>query len=211
MNTGERDPDGPGAESRPPGLRSTGWRPSERSGPPSPAIEPSHRSRSGAAGGVLIGEVSGLTSRSEHDPDRGDGTSTHLVWTFTLERFDDSGNRLPPVPVQLRGRSFDGALRDGDWVQVQAIWRPGTTVHVKEVLDLTTGALVRAHRPSKIAQVVGIIVIALIVGGFVAFWIVFFTSSGPSDDFPGGSSTIHPNEVQESELPLLAGDDEKAV
>jgi hypothetical protein len=59
---------------------------------------------------------------------------------FNVERFDEAGNRLPPVPVELRGRSLEGGLHEGDSVDVTPTFSPHGTVRVGRFRNLTTGA-----------------------------------------------------------------------
>ena len=117
-----------------PGLAGAGWQPSARA------------SQKTSAG--IEGQVRGFRERSETDRNRFNGPT--IVWTFHVERYDSSG-RLQPVPVQMRGRSFDGAINEGDRVLVSGEWRPGRTVNANRVHNLTTGALVglrhRRHGP----------------------------------------------------------------
>lgn len=83
--------------------------------------------------------------------------SFQTVWTFRVERFDEAGNRVLFVPVEMRGRSFRGALADGDWVRLAGTAKAGTIV-TSEVTNLTIGASVVAEPvPSyRWAYVVGI-------------------------------------------------------
>jgi hypothetical protein len=104
------------------------------------------------------------------------------VWHFRVERHDDSGNRLAPIPVELRARTLSGgamlgSLSDGDQVRVAGTWEQGTLV-VKAVTNVTTGAEVR-NRPldagSKVALVVFFTVFTLIllfIGAMVVTGIV---------------------------------------
>ena len=66
-----------------------------------------------------------------------------IVLAFNVERFDEGGNRLPPVPVELRGRSLRGGLNEGDRVELAAASAQDGTVRVDRVRNLTTGADVR--------------------------------------------------------------------
>lgn len=51
-----------------------------------------------------------------------------VVWTFQNRRYSESGNRLPPVAVEMRGRSFCGCIVDGDDVEASALgWQEGQT------------------------------------------------------------------------------------
>jgi hypothetical protein len=68
------------------------------------------------------------------------------IWDFRLERFDAEGNRLAPMPVELRARKILGNINESDWVQVPGKWKRGHTRVVKRVRDLTTDTAVGAPR-----------------------------------------------------------------
>lgn len=109
-----------------------------------------------------------------------------MVVTFRLERYTPQGDRLPPVPVIMRGYSFDGALHDGDWVRVSAIPKTGGTIDVDAVQDLTTGAVVKARRKAPRWALAAYVLIAVL---FVIFfsalaWSFLHQSSGPPPGFP---------------------------
>jgi hypothetical protein len=89
-----------------------------------------------------VGEARGIQVRSEQDPLISERQV--MVVAFNVERFDEAGNRLRPVPVELRGRTVRGALNEGDRVDVAAAHAPTGTLHVDRVRNLTTGADVRA-------------------------------------------------------------------
>ena len=139
-----------------------------RLGPP-PAPPRPAASRAGWANeqrrghGSVVGQIRGIHHRTES---YGQGGSAE-VWTFRLERYDDGGNRLPPVPVQLRGHAFEGALHEGDEVRVTGRWKDGT-LHSARVENRTTGAIVKPRSFTK-ALVAFLIIVALMVGGFAIF------------------------------------------
>ncbi|MGY1636022.1 hypothetical protein ACI78V_05120 [Geodermatophilus sp. SYSU D00742] len=103
-----------------------------------------------------------------------------LVWTFRVERYDSAGNRLPPTPVLMRGFSFNGALHDGDLVQVDAGGRPGETLEVDEVRNLTTNVVVRARKaPMWVWLLRAVAVAAFLIFVAVFLWAFFSTPFGP--------------------------------
>ncbi len=66
---------------------------------------------------------------------------------FRVERHDSSGNRLAPVPVEMRGHThtFRGTVSNGDEIQItHGDWHGGT-LSVDELDNLTTGATVRGR------------------------------------------------------------------
>ncbi|MEU1627786.1 hypothetical protein ABZ746_21120 [Streptomyces sp. NPDC020096] len=116
-----------------------------------------------AGSDVVEGQVRGVQSRSEQ---RGE-SDYEAVWTFRVERYDEAGNRVMLTPVEMRGRKFEGAINDGDWVQARGRMRAGT-LRVKEVENLTTGAVVRAMGIPRAA-------IVFMVLAFIAWiaWMAF--------------------------------------
>jgi len=90
----------------------------------------------------IVGEVRGFQSRTESP---GPQYPTKIIWTFRVERFDTAGNRLPPVPVEMRSKSFKGFINEGDRVEVPGKWREGQIARPKTLRNLTTGAIVKAR------------------------------------------------------------------
>lgn len=90
-------------------------------------------SRKGRA--TVGGQARGIQQRSESYGENG----ARSVLTFRIERYDRAGNRLRPVPVQMRTLGFDGSLSEGDEVSVTGQWKHGT-LHTSRVHNLTTGA-----------------------------------------------------------------------
>jgi hypothetical protein len=117
----------------------------------------------GSAAYPIVGEVRGFQNRSESS---GPQHQT-IVWTFRVERFDPSGNRLPPVPVEMRSKSFRGFINEGDRVGVSARWREGDTLRVRKLRNLSTGAMVVARASlgwTMVLKVFLFIVILLFIG-----------------------------------------------
>jgi hypothetical protein len=61
------------------------------------------------------------------------------ICTFRIERHDALGNTLPFVSVEMRGYRFEGALVEGDEVEIVASWREGTTLKTKRARNVTLG------------------------------------------------------------------------
>jgi hypothetical protein len=143
----------------PDGFSAPDQAPSDQSPPPSDAggADAGQAVRSGRA--VETGVVRGSDARVEP-------AMQVNVWSFRLERYDGRGNRLPSVPVELRGRSMQGKVLDGDRVVVEGRWREGT-LQARRVRNLDNGALVRAR--SYVLAVVAVLVVfvVLMVAGFV--------------------------------------------
>jgi hypothetical protein len=66
------------------------------------------------------------------------------VWSFRLERQDEAKKPLPRVPVEMRGLEFDGTIRQGDWIEIDAEWNEGTTLRPYKVRNLTSNAVITA-------------------------------------------------------------------
>jgi hypothetical protein len=117
-----------------------------------------------AASGTVVGEARSFQVRVE--PDLLDRQRQWMVWTFRLERFDNAGNRLNPVLVQMRGLRFEGGISDGDWVAVGGAASADGIIHVDGVRNLTTGALVQAtgdNRPVWLWVLFGVLLAIVLV------------------------------------------------
>ena len=153
----------------------SGWRPTAAAqGPPRGPSGPqgSARVQSGAAipasrPGFIRGEVRGFQSRTETANNMGgrQGISTsEIVWTFRIERYD-AGNRLSPIPIEMRGVSFTGFVSDGDMVEVRiGGWREGTTLQPDKLLNLSTHAEVQVKgsgfpKPFMVLALIGFLLI----------------------------------------------------
>jgi len=183
------------------------WSPRGRNDPPAPhysAVETNQPSsprgvRSGnsnernrTAAGSGHAQVRGVARAIQH---RSDGGAS--VLSFRVERYDRSGNRLPPVPIELRGPQLSGQLSEGEEVAVTGKWRHGT-IRAHTIVNITTAAHIRVSSwrnlsPAAKAWWVGSLVF---VGLAVAAVIVIMTGliSGPAD---GSGSTVR--------VPDLAG------
>jgi hypothetical protein len=111
-----------------------------------------------------VGAFTGVVRELQRDEPISD-SSRERVWHFRIERHDASGNRLAPVPVEMRGLSFSGTVSNGDAVRVTGKWRRGT-LQVEELDDLTTGAHVRAKAYRGLN--------AAACGVFAIFFLAFF-------------------------------------
>jgi hypothetical protein len=110
---------------------------------------------------MVSGQVRGLQQRTESYSEHG----RKSVLVFRLERYDTAGNRLRPIPVQMRAIGFDGWLSDGDEVQVTGRWKDGT-LHGSRADNLTSGAAVTSQSWKKRALLaaVAIVVMATVFG-----------------------------------------------
>ena len=49
-----------------------------------------------------------------------------IVWTFQLERHSETAERLDPIPVEMRGKSFSGFINEGNVVGLyEKTWQGG--------------------------------------------------------------------------------------
>ncbi len=82
------------------------------------------------------------------------------------------GNRLPPVPVEIRGRSIEGVISEGDQVEIPGVWREGETLRTTLVRNKTTGAVVKCKDTQQLSRTIKIIIIMILIL-FLAFaWFV---------------------------------------
>ncbi len=154
MNEAHREPASPAGQ---------GWRPRESVLPeaivgPKRVPEPDRVPADPGASDVLVG-----VARAVHERSEGASDPPKIVWTFRLERYDAAGNRLQPVPVEMRGRSFEGAISEGDTLEVRARWREGTTLRASRATNLTTGAVVQAKGYGSPWLLLGLLVAGLAI------------------------------------------------
>lgn len=169
-------------------LQSQGWEPAggraagsepagggrASGGPASPPLPASSRWPTGV--------VRALKERTEKSQfGMGSQPDPVNVVTFRIERFDAAGSQLTPVPVEMRGKTFRGALHDGDWVRVRAHWQPGRNLRVKEVENLTTHSRFRVKRRSVGAVIVVLIAVVLVLVVCVTGGILFLGELGTSE------------------------------
>lgn len=97
------------------------------------------------------------------------------VWSFHVQRRDADGERLVPVPVEMRGLCFAGTVSEGDEVRIGGTWRDGA-LHAEELDDLTTGARVRAKGSRRVRSVLVAVgfILFVIVAGFVLTAVISF-------------------------------------
>ncbi|MGV9248052.1 hypothetical protein [Streptomyces sp. NPDC003710] len=122
-------------------------------------------------GSEFTGVVRDFQQRQEQRQQQQQG-----IWNFRVERHDQSGNKLVPIPVEMRGYSFVGSISDGDEVHLRGRWRHGT-LRVDEIINLTTHARVRVW-PSRRLTTICWVIFCLIVVGFLIGCLVVI-NSGP--------------------------------
>lgn len=137
------------------------------------AISETQAPKFSARGNRVIGEVRDFRERRETE-----GQYTWTIWNFRVERYDDSGNQMQPVPVEIKGMKFEGAVSEGDWVELPGDWKPGEVASPKKFTNLTTGAEITGSVPvgTKIGMTCGwIIFIVFIAVVIAAIYFIFFT------------------------------------
>jgi hypothetical protein len=136
----------------------------------------------------LEGQVRAVVSRPSQ---AGGGGET--VWTFRVERYDDAGNRVLFVPVEMQGFTFEGSIAEGDWIRLRGTLKRGT-LKASEVENLTTRATVSAKRPPRMAVIViGALFLALFVGVVVLIVVMVTRNSQGS-----------PHRLQDSPVAVMA-------
>jgi hypothetical protein len=150
---------------------------------PAAAAPPRPRpAKAKASSGTLTGVARAVHTRNE-TRGMGDNTSTQTVVSFRVDRFDDEGRPQQPVPVEMRGYRYRGAINDGDWVEIDERWRPGELLEPKKVKNLTTGSVVEATNDHRVLKTLIGLVVFLILAG-VLFTV--FLSLGPDSSGPFG-------------------------
>jgi hypothetical protein len=92
----------------------------------------------------FTGRVYGFQTRSDRD-----SLGDLQVWTFRVVRYDEFDNRLPlpPVIVEMRGRSFEGFINDNDEVFLTGRWREGDVLRTEGLYNVTTGTPIVVKDP----------------------------------------------------------------
>ena len=85
----------------------------------------------------------------------------------------------------MRGLRIDGALAEGDWVEIPGRWKQGSTLRATKIRNLTTYETIRVRRGHRWVQRA---LILLFVVAFLAFagWVI----SSAIDDGNGGSGGV---------------------
>ncbi|GIF96960.1 hypothetical protein [Catellatospora citrea] len=155
-------------------FRATGSAPTPPAAPPRtqstaaprvPTSAPRAASR-GPVGTASSGIVNGFQQRQEMI-----GRTYFTVWNFRLERSDEAGRPLPAIPVEMKGRYFNGAISNGDLVDVGRSFTPGKLVRTNRVRNATVGvdvsAVGRQFRVLRGVFIAIFVVIALCIFGLI--------------------------------------------
>lgn len=95
------------------------------------------------------------------------------VLVFRIEIYDDAGNRLPPVPVEMRSISVRGQVSEGEQVTAVGTFHRGTLIADK-ITNAVTGARVGPPPLTKwslrLAVVALVTVVAFLIAGAWTFY-----------------------------------------
>lgn len=123
-----------------------------------------------ATPGHLVGQAKSVQIRQER-------VSEHSSVTVVSIRVD-TGPQTGLVDVELRGSTVSGSVHDGDWIEIPTNRVKGGRYTVRELANLSTGALVEADAALKtpqarIARVLFLLIFFAILAfiGFIAFHI----------------------------------------
>lgn len=115
-----------------------------------------------SSGGVVVGQARDVQTRSDTDW----FTKTErVVLAFRVQGFDASGNLALLVPVEMRGSTFEGSVRDGDRVRVTGRRRRGI-IHAKKIENLDDGSEITARglpAAAKVLTAVGLVAVAAFI------------------------------------------------
>jgi hypothetical protein len=171
--SGAGRPSGRGSDIDLPGPAGRGWKPPDDRGVPSPP--PSLQTV--LASHALVGVARDVHLDVEHSYEE---QRPVKVLSFRIERYDEGGNRVTPVQVQMRGRVLDGRVTDGDWIAVATVPNPGETLLVDAVENVTTQTSVRMRgtRPPRWLVVIFLLVLA---GVLAILGVVIYNLVNPPD------------------------------
>lgn len=124
-----------------------------------------------------------------HEPNR----KTDVL-AFRVDRYDASGNRLVPVPVELRGLAFSGKVSEGEEVLVSGAWRRGT-LRATHIVNVTTGAdihqetffglLADSLRRHRVATAAVLVVLVALIASLVLLTSLRGSTNAPLPDVVG--------------------------
>lgn len=160
----------PAAAAPPPPVRRPPPPPPPRDPEPTPPPPAAPRAPAASRPGAVTGVARAIRERSEQSSN----SETEHIVTFRVERFDDQGQALAPVPVEMRGLQFRGVLSDGDWVEIEGGFRPGQTLTPRAVQNLTTGGAFHAKRRSRAVFMVQLLIFGLISAFIVGIAVLVF-------------------------------------
>lgn len=91
----------------------------------------------------VVGRVGDFGTRTESQQN----SPSITIWTWSLERFDEKGNALALVPVEMRSHSISGFLVNGNEVEIPVVYRPGQLIYPEKVFNRTTQSWISVAKP----------------------------------------------------------------
>ncbi len=88
------------------------------------------------------GEVHSFSER--HEQGRS-SSPPKTVWSFRVDCYEE-GKLQAAIPVEMRGKRFDGWINEGDTVILSGRWRKGKIMHPKRVFNVSNNAVVKARK-----------------------------------------------------------------
>jgi hypothetical protein len=116
----------------------------------------------------IRGLVRGFQSRTESWTRALDKVSvSRTVWTWTVADFDENGNPLPQVPVEMKAKLFKGFVADGHDVEIAEAYRPGVVCRPSRVYNHSTQSWVTGRGSGGVAMTLFVVLIVLGVIMFI--------------------------------------------
>lgn len=116
----------------------------------------------------IVGEAHNVQFRQEAGEKTGEA-----ILTFRVERYDRDGNRLQPVPVEMRSYSITGFINESDQVRVSGKWQGGL-LQAKLADNLTTGAVIEAKSLPAVIRISCLVLFFIFAGTIVILAILAF-------------------------------------
>jgi len=175
-------------------IGGSGWKPTDDPNPDPPGTGGSASGSTPFAGvrPTIYGVARKVDVRRE--PHRVAGQDI-LVVSFRVHEFDDEGNLTRETPVELRGGSITGGVREGDEVGLEGGWKDGV-FRTNAVTIYKNGQVVGFARATSTVAWWQIAVAVLMVLAFIAFviWGVRkINDSGPPASASGTQPTTVPS------------------
>lgn len=160
----------------------------QRQGAPSVPVEPRSRSRGRA---VVRGIARNVTMTAVQATAIAPQAGQRQLLAMKLERYDEHGQRLPPVSVELRAAIVQGQVGDGDEVVAVGRWSQGT-LRARKIDNNSRQATVigRGRRSLTIALSAAALVVTVTMGiGFLALR-KFAPESVPPSPHAGAATSL---------------------
>lgn len=123
------------------------------------------RERNIAPGEIVTGTVQGFQARQENEIGSAESSPrVWIVWSFRLEEYKQA--LIDQIlQVEMRGLSLEGAIHDGDRVEVTVARQQDGVIHALKVRNVTSQASVTAHDAHSLEWlgVICMVIIAIMV------------------------------------------------